>query len=111
MNRAYADANWRHLPVDSTGGCRQLGCESYGAVTPTGLPLTRVQPLAIDRIFEMRVPAIIPGRYCSLGSKMTRWVRLPAASMTPAVLASTPASTPAPESPSKDGPYQAKELV
>src|SRR4051794_28704772 len=25
MNRDYADANWRHLPVDSTGRCRQFG--------------------------------------------------------------------------------------
>src|SRR5205823_4844434 len=45
---------------------------SYGAVTPTRLPSTSDHPLAIDRILVMRVPAIMPGRYLSFGSRMTR---------------------------------------
>src|SRR5438477_10812934 len=63
------------------------------------------------RIFVIRVPAIIPGRISpGMPSRITMCVRLPPASSKPPVVASAPTSTPAPESPSNDGPYQAKAL-
>ena len=72
--------------------------------------MTRLHPLAIDRILVIFVPAIIPGRIWPgqlltlLQSRITMWVRSPAARSGPAA---PTASTPLPESPGVDGPYQA----
>src|SRR5438067_457190 len=96
---------------------RREAYRTAGRLYGTGarLPGTSDQPLAIDRILAILVPAIMPGRISPgetvhvllheiFPSKITMCVRLPAARSGPAA---PTASTPLPESPGVDGPYHA----